>query len=102
MLGARVHERRRHGAARVVDEDVDAAELRHRAFDGRRQGLQVHHVRRYDERAPPALFDGLRDPLEVGDRASEERDIGTGIRVRERDFRADAFSGPRNDRNLSG
>ena len=50
VAGARVHERARHRAARVVDDHVDAAELGHRLRDDVFDRLVVVHVAR-DRRA---------------------------------------------------
>ena len=81
-----------HLVRRVVDEDVDAAELPHGALDDRPAVAGVLEIARQLERGPAGLVHGARGLVgvallgfEVGD-----RDVGALAGERERDGAADA------------
>ena len=85
--GARVHERAGHGAAGVVDDDVDAAELGHRPGDDVFDGFVVVDVARDHERAPAEAADLLGDRVELLLGARREHDVGAGFGVGPRGLR---------------
>ena len=77
-------------AARVVDDDVDAAELGHRLRDEVFERFVVVRVARDHERAPAEAAHDLGDLVELLLRARREHDVGARLGVGLRGLRADA------------
>ena len=99
---ARVEERPRHRAARVVDDDVDAAELVDASAPTMSATASLsltsagHH-----ERAPAAAADVVGDGVELFLRARREHDVGARFGEGASDRGADAAAGAGDDRDLA-
>src|SRR5207245_4004749 len=79
LVDARVHHARRQRPARVVDDDVDAAELGDGALDQLGDEAEVVDVARVHERPPAAGAHVFGHALEVVGPTGDDGDVGTGV-----------------------
>ena len=99
--GARVEKRTRHRATRVVDDDVEPAQLLHGARDDVDDRVVVVDVGRQHDRLPAEPTNIGRDLVELFLRAGREHDVGTRVRERAGDLGADSTAGAGDDRDLA-
>jgi hypothetical protein len=99
-LGA--HERRGHGAADVVDDDVQTAEL---VLGGLREAgsrLQVVEVQRYDQGPPASRLDLGCDLAELLFGTGRDDDVGAGLGEGDRTRGPDSAARTGDHRDLPG
>ena len=99
---ARLHGRPGHGAAGVVDQDVEAPELLDRPLHQLFARGGVGDVGWHDEGTAAEGSDPLSHLLEVGLRTSSQCDVRTGLGQPDGDPPSDPEPGARDDRHLSG
>src|SRR5207248_4898176 len=90
------------GAADVVDDDVDPAELAHRRVDESVQVVGVAQIARHDRGAPTPLGDGAGDLLELFFGAGRDDDVGAGFGQGQGGRGPDTASRPGDDGCLVG
>ena len=98
----RVEKRPRHGAAHVVDDDVEPAELAVRRLGQRGHEVEVGQVARHDDGATPGGLDLLRHLAELVLGAGGQHDVGAGLGQRHRGGGPDAASAGGDDGDLVG
>ena len=98
--GRRIEEGARHGAAHVVDDDVEPAELVVRGLGERRHQVEIGQVAGDDDGATPRRLHVLRHLAELLLRAGGEHDVRPGLSQRHRGTGADAASAGGHDGDL--
>ena len=98
---ARVEQRPRGGAAGVVHDDVDAAELLDGSGRERDEVVGVVRVGGDHERPPTEPAHLLGDDVELLLGAGRQHEVGAGLGERQRGGGADAPSGAGDDGDLS-
>ena len=97
-----VEERVRDGAADVVDDRVEPAELVVRRLREAGDRVGVAEVGRDDERPPAGVADPLGDLLELVRGARGDDDVGAGLGERDGGGGADAAAGAGDDGDVVG